>query len=81
MRAATAAATRPTPQPMSMATRKPSSEGSAWPPRVVVIWARTTPMTAAETEVPMERIRVLKLLAEAVSSCGTAPMMSAGMAP
>ncbi len=39
--------------------------------------ARTTPITAAETELPIERIGVLGLLAEAVSDWGTAPMMRA----
>ena len=48
---------------------------------VVVIWERTTPITAAPTEVPSERISVLKPLAAAVSESGTELMMSAGIAP
>ncbi len=48
---------------------------------MVVSWASTTPTTAAETEVPSERIRLLKLFAEAVSESGTALMISAGIAP
>lgn len=66
---------------MSMATRKPFSDGRATPPKSVVSWARTTPTTAEATGVPIERISVLKLLAEAVFSRGTAPMISAGIAP
>ena len=55
-------------------------EGSGMPPNGCVIWASTTPMTALETEVPIDRISVLSPLAAAVSDSGTAPMISAGMA-
>lgn len=81
MRAATTAAARPTPQPMSIAMRKPFWEASGKPPKSVVILARTTPITAAAKDVPIERIRALKLFADAVSDWGTALMMSAGIAP
>ncbi len=37
-------------------------------------------MTAAEVDVPMERIREFRPLAAPVSVTGTAPMISAGMA-
>src|SRR5690242_11765967 len=40
-----------------------------------------TPAMALADEVPMERIRVLRLFAAAVSDAGTAPMMSAGIEP
>ncbi len=76
-----ARAARAAPAPMAMTTRKPSWLGTVAVPSVRVIWARTTPATALETEVPMERISVLRLLAAAVSDTGTAAMISAGMAP
>ncbi|MFD0657454.1 hypothetical protein [Thermocatellispora tengchongensis] len=40
--------------------------------------ARTMPMTALETEEPIERINVLRPLAEPVSEAGTAPTIRAG---
>ncbi|MEV6208470.1 hypothetical protein [Kitasatospora sp. NPDC051914] len=40
----------------------------------------TTPTTAAEVEVPIERIRLLSPFAAAVSEAGTADMISAGIA-
>ncbi len=64
-----------------MTVLKPFSEGRAWPPKLVVICARMTPARALANDVPMERIRVLRLLAAAVSEAGTAPMIRAGMAP
>ncbi len=81
MRKATTDAARPTPAPMSSAVRKPVSVGSAVPPKSIVMWARIMPMIAAATDEPIERMRALKLLAAAVSSCGTADMMRAGIAP
>lgn len=36
---------------------------------------------ALADEVPMDRIRVLRLFAAAVSEAGTAPMMRAGIEP
>lgn len=50
-----------------MTTLKPFSEGSAVPPKPVVIWARSTPATALAVDVPMDRISVLRLFAAAVS--------------
>ena len=47
----------------------------------MVIWASTTPAMALAQDVPMDRIRVFRLFAAAVSDAGTAPMMSAGMEP
>lgn len=74
-------ATRAAPEPMAMTTRNAFSEGRATEPNVVVIWARVTPATALETDVPMDRMSVLRLLAAAVSETGTAPMTSEGIAP
>jgi 3-methyladenine DNA glycosylase AlkD len=45
---------------------------------LVVSWARINPATALEREVPIERIRVLRLLADAVSDAGTAAITSEG---
>src|SRR5690606_5338188 len=77
----TAAASSATPQPNSMAARNPASDGRTRPPMVVVISARITPTAAADTVVPIERIRVLNPLADAVSDGGTALMIRAGIAP
>ncbi len=52
--------------------------GTATPPTSVEVLARTMPMTALDTDVPMDRIRVLRPLAAPVSEAGTAPMISAG---
>ncbi len=59
-------------------TRKPCRVGTAVPPMSCAVFASTMPMTALDTEVPMERIRVLRPLAAPVSEAGTAPMISAG---
>ena len=48
-------------------TRKPLCEGKVTGPSLMVSWASTTPETALATEVPIDRIRVLRLLAAAVS--------------
>ncbi len=58
---------------MPMITRKPLWEGTVREPKSVVIWASTTPATALEADVPMDRIRLLRLFAAAVSDSGTAP--------
>ena len=47
-----------------MIRRKPPWDGTA---TVVVSWARMTPATALEIDVPMARIRVFRLFAAAVS--------------
>ena len=59
-------------------TRKPCMVGTATPPTWLAVLARTMPMTALDTDVPIERIRVLRPLAAPVSDAGTAPMISAG---
>ena len=51
---ATSAAASADPAPIPSATRKPASEGADTGPNGVVMWARTTPMTAAETEGPLK---------------------------
>ena len=51
------------------------------PPRLSVISASTAPATALDTDVPMERMSVLRLFAAAVSVTGTAAITSAGIAP
>ncbi len=76
-----AKASRAAPAPMAMTTLNAFSDGRAKPPRSMVIWARITPAMALATEVPRDRMRVLRLLAAAVSLGGTAPMISEGMAP
>ena len=75
------AASAATAAPMRRPVWKPPSLGIGKPPKSVVIWASTTPTTAAEIEVPTERIRVLTLVADAVSEIGTEPMIRAGIAP
>ena len=45
---------------------------------VTAVLASTMPMTALDTDVPMDRIRVLRPLAAPVSDGSTAPMISAG---
>src|SRR3546814_3760916 len=67
------------PAPIRSPVLKPASVGIEYPPRSVLIWARTTPTTAAANDVPMERVNVLKLFAEAVSVMGTEPMIRAGI--
>src|SRR5215210_6987309 len=47
----------------------------------MVICERMTPAMALATDVPMDRIRVLRLFAAAVSLAGTAPMIRAGIEP
>ncbi len=42
------------------------------------MWASTMPMTALDTDVPIERIRVLRPLAALVSDGSTAPTIRAG---
>ncbi|MEV5200361.1 hypothetical protein [Streptomyces sp. NPDC053720] len=74
-------AMRAAPAPIAMTVRKPFCDGTVSGPKPVVIWARTTPATALAAEVPMARVRVLKLLAAAVPETGTAAMISAGMGP
>ena len=82
MNTATAAATRATPQPIIRPVRKPASEGRVKPPRRGGhLGEDHADHGGGRSEVPRERIRVLKLLAEAVSDSGTALMISAGMAP
>ncbi len=52
--------------------------GIAIPPTLFAVLASTMPMTALETDVPMDRISVLRPLAAPVSEAGTAPTISAG---
>jgi hypothetical protein len=66
---------------MPRITRKAFCEGSTAGPRVIVMWASTTPARALDTDVPMDRVSVFRLLAAAVSDTGTAPVTSDGMAP
>ncbi|WP_053659461.1 hypothetical protein [Streptomyces sp. MMG1121] len=86
MSAVTSRASTAAPEPAAMTTVKPVSEGSGVVPKVVVIWARTTPATgpAPALDVPVDRMRVLmvvRLSAAAVSAGSRAPMISAGTAP
>ena len=60
--------------------RNPSRLGTRVWPSGLVIRARTTPTTALEVEVPMERIRVLSPLAAPDSDGSTAPRIRAGTA-
>jgi hypothetical protein len=69
------------PAEMAMISWNPPSEGTAAPWKSVVMFARITPETALANEVPIERISVFRLLAEAVSDGGVASMIRAGMAP
>ena len=76
-----AASTRPTttaPVAMRNETRKPCIVGTATPPVWTEVWASTMPITALDTDVPMERIRVFRPLAAPVSDGSTAPMIRAG---
>src|SRR5690606_1303026 len=59
---------------------KASRDGRTWLPRVMVILASTALITAAEVDVPTERISAFNPFAAAVSVTGTAPMISAGIA-
>ncbi len=52
--------------------------GIATPPTLFAVLASTMPITALDTDVPMERIRVLRPFAAPVSEAGTAPTISAG---
>lgn len=58
--------------------RNPSMLGTATPPVRIEVCASTMPITALDTEVPMERIRVFRPLAAPVSDGSTAPMIRAG---
>jgi hypothetical protein len=60
-KAARVRARRAAAAPMAMTTLKPFSEGRAVVPKSVVICARTTPAMALANDVPMDRIRVLRL--------------------
>ncbi|SCF78736.1 hypothetical protein GA0115280_112232 [Streptomyces sp. Cmuel-A718b] len=53
-------------------------DGTSTEPVVTEVLASTMPMTALDTEVPMDRIRVLRPLAAPVSDGSTAPMIRAG---
>lgn len=81
MKVATANASSAAPAPITMTTLKPISEGSAVPPKSVVIRARITPARALAKEVPRDRIKVLRLFAAPVWVGSTAPMIRAGSAP
>jgi cytochrome P450 len=65
-------ATRAAPPPTARISRNPFWEGAAKTPNEVVVCARAAPATALAIEVPMARIKVLRLLAAAVSDTGTA---------
>ncbi len=52
--------------------------GTATPPAVSAVFASTMPTTALDTDVPMDRISVLRPFAAPVSEAGTAPTISAG---
>lgn len=81
MKEARTHARRPAPAPTAMTVLKPFSDGRETEPTVVVIWERITAATALADDVPIDRMRVLRLFAAPVSDAGTAPMMRAGMAP
>jgi hypothetical protein len=55
MKAAMANAARAAPAPIARITRKPFCDGTVKEPSLLVSWARMTPATALETEVPMDR--------------------------
>ncbi len=76
----TSVATSAAQAPKTRTVRKPFCEGSATPPKEVVMLASSTPTTALDVEVPMERMRVFRPFAAAVSVGGTAAMMRAGIA-
>ena len=57
-----------------------AAEGSSCPSTAMVRLVVTAATTALQEEVPSIRIRVLRLLAAAVSDAGTASMMSSGSA-
>ncbi len=76
-----AASTRPTstaPVAIMNDVRNPSMLGTETGPIRTEVFASTMPITALDTEVPIERIRVLSPLAAPVSEASTAPMISAG---
>src|SRR5439155_5599492 len=81
MNEATAKASSAALPPTARTVLKPFSEGRETGPKRVVIWDRMTPATALAVDVPMDRIRVLRLLAAPDWDGGTAPMISAGIAP
>ncbi|MCY1221328.1 hypothetical protein D9M72_333800 [compost metagenome] len=57
-----------------------SKDGSRADPTVMVTEVRTAATAALDVEVPMDRTRLLRPLAEAVSVMGTAPMIRVGIA-
>lgn len=59
-------------------SRNPCMVGIATPPTLFAVFASTMPITALDTDVPMERISVLSPFAAPVSEAGTAPTISAG---
>ena len=76
-----ARASRAAPAPMASTTRKPVCDGTDAVPTVVVSYASATPVIAPDSEMPMARMSVLRLLAAAVSDTCTAAMTREGMAP
>lgn len=58
--------------------RKPSMVGTSTDPMRTEVFASTMPMTALDSEVPIDRISVFRPLAAPVSDASTAPMISAG---
>lgn len=58
--------------------RNPSIEGTGTGPIRTEVLASTMPITALDTDVPIDRIRVFRPLAAPVSDGSTAPMISAG---
>lgn len=81
MKAAITAAITATMQPISNPVLNPASVGMLAPPNEELFVASTAAITAEDTEVPIERITLLKLLEDAFSLAGTPLMMSVGMAP
>jgi hypothetical protein len=81
MAMATAAATNATTAPIAVVIRNAFSVGTAKSPVRTTRCARTTPLTALDAEVPIDRIYELKPLAAPVSVTGTTSMISAGIAP
>ncbi len=72
---------RAAPAPIAITNRNASCDGRVSDPNEIVIRASATPATALDTEVPIERISVFRLLAAAVAVTGTAAITSEGIAP
>jgi hypothetical protein len=67
--------------PASKPVLNPVSVGILLPCTVILVPARIAAITAEETEVPIERITVLKLFEDAFSVGGTPFIIRVGIAP